>query len=105
MWEKIIGFVEKITKEVNDIVWGWPMISLILGTGLLITILLKVMQVRKFKESVNSTIVPALKDIGKKKEKTSKKENSISQFEAFSAATAGAYTVKVRVPSYGQYAF
>ncbi len=89
MWEKILKVVEEVNGAINDIVWGWPMIILILGTGVLITILLKGMQVRKFGESINSTIVPAIKEIGKKKEKSNKKENSISQFEAFSAAISG----------------
>lgn len=89
MWEKILKVVEDVNSTVNGIVWGWPMIILILGTGVLITILLKGMQVRKFGESINSTIVPAIKEIGKKKEKGDKKENSISQFEAFSAAISG----------------
>ncbi len=89
MWESIINAVEKVNGIVNSWVWGWPMIILILGTGILITIRLKVMQVRKFGESVNSTIVPTIKEIGKKKVKESKKENSISQFEAFSAAISG----------------
>ena len=89
MWEKILKVVEDINDKINGIVWGWPMIILILGTGVLITILLKGMQVRKFKDSINSTIVPAIREIGKKKEKSDKKENSISQFEAFSAAISG----------------
>lgn len=89
MWEKILKVVEDVNGKINGFVWGWPMIILILGTGVLITILLKGMQVRKFKDSINSTIVPAIKEIGKKKEKSNKKENSISQFEAFSAAISG----------------
>lgn len=89
MWEKILKVVEDVNGKINGIVWGWPMIILILGTGVIITILLKGMQVRKFKDSINSTIVPAIKEIGKKKEKSNKKENSISQFEAFSAAISG----------------
>ena len=60
MWDLIISKIEKANDVVNGIVWGWPMIILILGTGLLITIRLKVMQVRKFKESINETIVPAM---------------------------------------------
>ena len=73
MWEKILKVVEDINDKINGIVWGWPMIILILGTGVLITILLKGMQVRKFKDSINSTIVPAIREIGKKKEKSDTK--------------------------------
>lgn len=88
MWNSIIETVEKINNAVNGVVWGWPMIIMILGTGLLITIRLRFMQVRRFGESINTTIVPALKSLGKKQKKD-KKENSISQFEAFSAAISG----------------
>lgn len=88
MWNSIIETITKVNDTVNGVVWGWPMIILILGTGLLISLRLRFMQVRKFGESVNSTIVPAVKEIGKKKN-ANKKENSISQFEAFSAAISG----------------
>ena len=88
MWNSIIETIEKVNSAINGVVWGWPMIIMILGTGLLVTIRLKVMQVRKLGESINTTIVPAVKSIGKKKDKN-KKENSISQFEAFSAAISG----------------
>ena len=88
MWNNIIETIASVNDKVNGFVWGWPMIIMILGTGLLLTIRLRALQVRKFGESVNTTIVPAIKDIGKgNKEK--KNENSISQFEAFSAAISG----------------
>lgn len=63
------------------------MIIMILGTGILLTIRTRLLQVRKFGESMSSTIVPAVKDMGKKKDKKGK--NSVSQFEAFSAAISG----------------
>ncbi len=88
MWNSIIETITKINDVVNGFVWGWPMIILILGTGLLITIRLRALQVRKFGESINTTIVPAVKGIGKKHE-GKRDENSISQFEAFSAAISG----------------
>ncbi len=88
MWNNIIETITLVNDKVNSFVWGWPMIILILGTGLLVTIRLRALQVRKFGESINTTIVPALKEVGKNK--TEKKdENSISQFEAFSAAISG----------------
>lgn len=89
MWENIIKTIEMVNDKVNGFVWGWPMIIMILGTGLLITIRLRAMQVRKFGESINTTIVPALKSVGKKEKNAKKGENSISQFEAFSAAISG----------------
>jgi len=89
MWDKIISAVERGNSWLNGIVWGWPMIVLILGTGILLTIRSKVMQVRKFKASINETIKPTLKSIGRKKHGASKKENSVSQFEAFATAISG----------------
>ncbi|MBQ3114786.1 MAG: sodium:alanine symporter family protein [Clostridia bacterium] len=89
MWNNIIAKITEINDAVNGFVWGWPMIIMILGTGLLISLRLKFMQITKFGESITSTIVPAIKGIGKKKSSTDKKENSISQFEAFSAAISG----------------
>ncbi len=88
MWDLIISKITEANDWLNGIVWGWPMIILILGTGLLVTIRLRAMQIRKFGESINSTIVPAIKDIGKPKRKD-KTANSVSQFEAFSAAISG----------------
>ena len=89
MWDKIVAWIEKANSKLNEIVWGWPMIILILGVGLLITIRTRVMQVRKFGTSWNETIIPTVKSIGKKKKGLSKKENSVSQFEAFATAISG----------------
>ncbi len=86
--DKILEVIADVNSYINNIVWGWPMIVLILGTGLLITIRTKCMQVHKFGYSLKTTIVPTLKSIGKKKSED-KKVNSISQFEAFSAAISG----------------
>ena len=86
MWDKIIDFIAKVNSAVNGVVWGMPMIILILGTGILITVRTRVMQVRKFGESVGATIVPAVREIGKKKKG---KSGAVSQFEAFSAAISG----------------
>ena len=84
--DSCLGAIEKINSAVNGVVWGWPMIILILGTGLLLTIRTKFLQVRKFGDSLGSTIVPTVKSMGKKKSSDSK---GVSQFEAFSAAISG----------------
>ncbi len=88
MWSKIIEVVEKVNSAVNGVVWGWPMVILILGAGILLSVRTKFLQVRHFKHSMSTTIVPTLKSIGKKREED-KEINSISQFEAFSAAISG----------------
>ena len=85
MWESITEFIEKLNES---IIWGWPTIVLILGTGLLLTVCTRFLQVRKFGESLNTTIVPTLKSLGKKKQQDGRLR-SISQFEAFSTAISG----------------
>ena len=96
--DKILQVVSKINAAINGVVWGWPMIILILGTGILLTVRTKFLQVRKFGSSWNETIISTLKDVGKKKPKgeksvggglQAKKEKSISPFEAFSTALSG----------------
>ena len=67
MWDKIVAWVEKVNGKLNEIVWGWPMIILILGVGLLITMRTRAMQVRKFGTSWKETIIPTVKGMGKKK--------------------------------------
>ncbi len=85
--DKILQAVEKVNSFINNLVWGWPMVILILGTGILLTVRTKVLQVRKFKASIDETLVKTCKSVGKKQEK--KKENSISPFEAFATAISG----------------
>ncbi len=86
--DKILEVVEKVNSFINGIVWGWPMVILILGTGILLTVRTRVLQVTKFKKSIGETLVPTFKSI-KTKKKTEKKENSISPFEAFATAISG----------------
>ena len=88
MWQNILSAVEKVNGAINDFVWGIPMIVMILGTGLLLTIRTRFLQVRKFGESLSTTIVPTIRSIGKSKKKTGDAK-TISQFEAFSAAISG----------------
>lgn len=88
MWEKIISGIEKANDVLNGIVWGWPVIILILGTGILLTVRTKFLQVNHFGESLNTTIIPTLKSLGKEKKKD-ERVKSVSQFEAFSTAISG----------------
>ena len=88
MWESFIKTVESVNSAINSCVWGWPTIILILGTGLLLTIRTRFLQIRKFGESLNTTIVPTFKSLGKKKQMDGR-VRSISQFEAFSTAISG----------------
>ncbi|MCQ2428196.1 MAG: alanine:cation symporter family protein [Clostridia bacterium] len=82
--DKILDAVAKVNGFVNDIVWGWPVIILILGTGLLLTVMTRALQIRKFGDSLGSTIVPAVKSIASKNRK-----DGVSPFEAFATAISG----------------
>ncbi|MBQ7376797.1 MAG: alanine:cation symporter family protein [Clostridia bacterium] len=88
MFDKIIAVVTKVNDAINGVVWGWPMIILILGTGILLTIRTRGLQVRRFALSWSSTILPVFRGFGKK-HKQDTKANSISQFEAFATAISG----------------
>lgn len=88
MWDSILKTIEDVNGVINSYVWGWPTIILILGTGLLLTIRTRCLQMRKFGESLNTTIVPTFKSLGKKKQADGR-VRSISQFEAFSTAISG----------------
>ena len=87
--EQVLQMIAEVNDFINGIVWGWPMIILILGTGIFITIRTKGMQVRKFGTSLNETIVATFKNVGGKKETSEGGEKAISQFEAFATAISG----------------
>ncbi|MBP3869957.1 MAG: sodium:alanine symporter family protein [Faecalicoccus sp.] len=89
MWTNIINTIEKINDVLNGIVWGWPVIILILGTGLILSIRTNFLQITHFKESLNTTIIPTIKGLGKKKSDKQDTVQSISQFEAFATAISG----------------
>ena len=88
MWDNFLSGVKSVNDFLNGIVWGWPVVILILGTGILLTIRTKFLQVTHFGESLNTTIIPTLKSLrgGRKKDT---RLNSVSQFEAFSTAISG----------------
>jgi len=80
--------LEKIINFINDnILWGVPMVVLILGVGIYLTVRNKFMQITKFPYAVKMTIGETLKGIGSKKK--DKSAGVVSQFEAFSTAIAG----------------
>ena len=66
MWDKIIEVITKVNSAVNGVVWGWPVIILILGTGLLLSVRTGFLQIRKFGDSWSSTIGQTFKSFGKK---------------------------------------
>ena len=72
----------------GNILWGIPMIILILASGIFLSIRNKFFQVRKFGTSLKHTVGGTIKQM-KKKEKKSTNPNAISPFEAFSTAVSG----------------
>lgn len=88
MLQTVLDAIESVNSFLNGIVWGWPVIILILGTGILLSVRTRFMQVTHFGESLNTTIIPALKSLGKQKNADSRLK-SVSQFEAFSTAISG----------------
>ena len=88
MFDSVIAWITTVNDAVNGVVWGWPVIILILGTGLLLTIRTRGLQVRHFGDSLKLTIVPTLKSLGKK-DKKQDHLHSVSQFEAFATAISG----------------
>ncbi len=88
--EQIFAAIKSVNDAINSVVWGWPMIVLILGTGILLTVRTKFLQVRKFGTSWGETIIPTVKSIGKPRKVTGlQEEKTISPFEAFATAISG----------------
>lgn len=84
--EKFLNAVELINDKVNGIVWGVPMLVLILFAGIFFSVKTNFFQVVKVKLWLNSTLFAIFKD---KRVTKSKDEKSISQFQALSTALAG----------------
>ena len=81
--------ITAIISYINaNILWGIPMIVAIMGTGILLTVRTRFLQVKRFGMSIRTTIVPVLTP-GKKAGKRKAGEKTISQFEAFAAAVSG----------------
>lgn len=81
----MIETLQRVNTAINGVVWGWPMIVLLIGTGLLLTILTGVVQVRR--------LGFALKEVLGKVTKRGEGKGEVSPFQA--VATALASTVGV----------
>ena len=79
MVDKIVA----VNGTVNDIVWGVPALILLIGTGILMTVLTKGFQFTHFGHMLKETVGGLFrkKDILKNDDK-----NSISQFQALCTA-------------------
>ncbi len=77
--------INKINDAVSSVVWGVPLIALIIGTGLFFTVKLNFFQIKNFPHVLSKTIFSALKNKDRHREDGKK---SISQFQAMSTALA-----------------
>ena len=85
--EKVMETIANVNGAINNVVWGIPMLVLIIGTGIYMTAGLKFFQITRIKHWMNETFLA----IFKKKHVTAhtgKDEASISQFQALSTALA-----------------
>lgn len=84
------AFTNAISFINSNILWGIPLIIAIMGTGILISIRTRFLQVRKFSTTLKRTIIPTVRSIFvPQKKDDSTEEGQISQFQAFSAAISG----------------
>ncbi len=80
------GFLEGLTAindKVNGIVWGVPALTLLIGTGILMTVLTKLFQFTRFGHMWKNTIGSIF---SKKEIRKSNDKHSISQFQALCTA-------------------
>ncbi|MDO4482987.1 MAG: alanine/glycine:cation symporter family protein [Clostridia bacterium] len=80
-----MGILKFIAGDLNDFIWGWFGIAMLLGTGILMTILSKFFQVRHFGHWMKMTIGRLF---DKKVTGHTDKKESISQFQALCTALA-----------------
>ncbi len=78
--------ISKINSSINSVVWGIPMLILIIGTGIYLTCGTKFFQISHLKHWFSQTIGGVFKKGGEVTDKSDK--NSISQFQALCTALA-----------------
>ncbi len=83
----LLSTVESVNNAVNGFVWGLPMLILLVGTGILMTVLTKAFQVTHFKHWVKNTIGGIFKD-SHVTAHTAHEDMQISQFQSLCTALA-----------------
>ena len=79
---KILNF---IAGDLNDFIWGWFGIAVLLGTGVLMTVLTKFFQITHFGHWMKETLGSMFQ---KDSSKGNRDKASISQFQALCTALA-----------------
>lgn len=77
----MIQFITDLNKQINEFVWGFPMMFLIMGVGIYLTIRCGFPQFRHFVHIMKNTL-------GKAFEKTEQNKGAVSPFKAMCTALA-----------------
>jgi AGCS family alanine or glycine:cation symporter len=85
--ENFLSVVEKVNNAVNGFVWGLPMLILLVGTGILMSVLTKFFQIGHIKHWVKNTVGGIFKD-SHVTAHTGKEDTQISQFQSLCTALA-----------------
>ncbi len=83
----MVEMISNVNNAVNSFVWGLPMLVLLIGTGILMTILTKFFQLSHIRHWFKNTIGGIFKDKHITKH-TDKDDQSISQFQSLCTALA-----------------
>ena len=85
--ESFLSHIEVVNNAINGFVWGLPMLVLLVGTGILMTLLTKFFQISHFKHWISNTIGGIFKD-SHVTAHTEKEDTQISQFQSLCTALA-----------------
>ena len=85
--EGFLKMIETLNSAVNGFVWGIPMLILLVGTGVLMTVLTKAFQVTHFAHWMKNTVGGIFRDKSITAH-TGKEDRSISQFQSLCTALA-----------------
>ena len=85
--EGFLKMIETLNSAVNGFVWGIPMLILLVGTGVLMTVLTKAFQVTHFAHWMKNTVGGIFRDKSVTAH-TGKEDQSISQFQSLCTALA-----------------
>ena len=83
--QSFIDTVAKVNGAVNGVVWGIPMLILIIGTGIFMSVRTGFFQITRIKTWANETFLAIFK---KKSVTKTDEKKAITQFQALSTALA-----------------
>ena len=83
--ENLIQLIERANAAVNNVVWGIPMLVLLLATGVYLTVGTRFFQVRRFGYVIKNTLGSLFRN---KSTRKSDEHGAISQFQALATALA-----------------